>query len=97
MSECKICKSDILERHVIKTSKGMMVYCTHCKIFMFEPAIDSNPIGVIARNKLDNPLEGEPCFGCEFHYIHGLRGRCNPNKDECVIEDMMKKDEGTDI
>jgi len=53
--------------------------------------VESN-IGVIARNKLDNPLKGEPCFACDYHYINGIQGRCNPNKDECVIEKMMEKD-----
>jgi len=89
---CRICKKEILERHVITTRKGTMMYCTHCKIFMFKPIENDNPIGMIARNKLDNPLEGEPCFGCDYHYIEGLLGRCNPNKDDCVIEEMMKKD-----
>ena len=51
----------------------------------------TNRIGIILRNKLRDPLKGEPCFGCEFHYVHGNRGICNPNEsNDCIIEDMME-------
>jgi len=92
LHHCKICKKEVLERHVIKTRKGTMMYCTTCKIFMFEPVKDIDTVGFIPRDKLKNPKEGEPCFGCEFHYIHGANDRCDPHRGECLIEDMMEAD-----